>query len=58
MWAYVYALESYQDHERYGLPYEGGSMAQPWVWKLAVDAVSSAIASATNQARVEARMKK
>ncbi len=53
--AYVYAVESYQDHERYGLPYEWGSMDQPWVWLLATGVVIDAIAAAQAQARSEAR---
>ncbi len=55
MWAYVYAIESYRDHERYGAPYEGGYMLWPWVYKLSIDCVKDAIATATNQARAEAR---
>ncbi len=56
--ALVYALESYRDHQRYEkLPYEGGLMEQPWVWKLAVDVVHDAIAAASAQARAESRQK-
>lgn len=53
--AYVYAVESYRDHERYGLPCEGGSKDQPHVWKLATMCVYEAIAAAHAQARAEAR---
>ena len=56
--AYIYALESYRDYEPYGhLPYEGALRDQPWVWKLAVDVVKSAIDAARAQARAEARQK-
>ncbi|CAN5197778.1 hypothetical protein BH24ACT19_BH24ACT19_11030 [soil metagenome] len=53
--AYVYAIESYPDHERYGLPYPGSSKDQPYVWKLALDCVTDAINAARTQAHAEAR---
>lgn len=55
--AYVFAIESYNDYERYGLPYEGGLVDQPWEWKLAVDVVKDALALGTAQARVDAKSK-
>ncbi len=53
--AYIYALEAFRDHGRYGLPYEGGSRDQPYMWKLALDCVEDAIGAARSQARAEAR---
>lgn len=56
--AYVYALESYNDFERYGFPYEGASMDQPYAWKLAVSCVKDALAAAHAEARAAARAEK
>lgn len=56
--AYIYAIEAYKDNQRYGLPYPGGSKAQGWVWKLAVDCVTDAMASANAQARSDARKRR
>lgn len=53
--AYVYAVRSYLDFERYGFPYEGGYMVQPWVWKLALDTVKDALNAAEAEARAEKR---
>lgn len=53
--AYVYAIESYRDHERYGLPYLGGSKDQPYVWKLAVDCVTDAVNVVRSEAHAKAR---
>jgi len=47
---YEYTIESYRDHERYGLPYPRGSKDQLYVWKLAVDCVTDAV----NQAKAHA----
>lgn len=51
----IYAIEAYNDFERYGFPREGGLKGQVWVWKLAVDCVKDALAIGTAQARAEAR---
>ena len=53
--AYIYAVEAHNDHERYGLPYEGGVRDQPWIWKLAVDCVISAQTAAIAAAHAQAR---
>lgn len=53
--AYLYALESYNDFERYGFPYEGASMDQPYIWKLAVSTVKDALDAARAEARAAAR---
>lgn len=57
MMAYVYAVKSYNDHERYGLPYEGGLMDQPFEWKIANDCVHDALNAARAQARIDAKDK-
>jgi hypothetical protein len=41
--AYAYALKSYRDFQRYGLPREGGTNRQPVAWKIAMDLVFDAI---------------
>lgn len=48
--AYVYAVESARDHERYGRPYEGTVRDQPALWKHAVDCYEDA----TGQGRARA----
>jgi hypothetical protein len=57
--AYVYAIESYNDFERYGnrFPYSGGLMDQPWAWKCALDCVMDALNAARSQAHAEAKNK-
>ncbi len=56
--AYVYAIESYRDHERYGLSYPGGSKDQPYVWKLTVDCVTDAVNTARAEAHAKARQER
>jgi hypothetical protein len=55
LWAYIYAIESYRDHERHGAPYEGGYLEWPWVYKMALDCVEDALAAGRAEARAKAR---
>lgn len=49
--AYNYATKAYREHSRYGLPYAGGSKAQPVMWMIAMDCIHDAIRHADLEAQ-------
>ncbi len=48
---YLYAVTSYRDFRRYGLPRSGGNMDQPYMWKLALDCIHDAMSHAESEAQ-------
>lgn len=55
-WAYICAVEDYRDYQAYNqLPYEGGLMDQPYMWKLGVDTVMHAVSVAKSEAYAAAK---
>lgn len=56
-WAYIFAIESYNELEYYGLPYDGGSQDQPYQWKIVVTCIKEALAAAKVEAMADAKDK-